>query len=284
MKIQLTALLLLLGTAEAFSGITRPDWLGESITRVGWQPTTKKTVYIFTRPDCGSCSGQLASLAYAQKQNPALDVRIIVQKNDASVREHLSGFNLKATILEDISGNALKAFLVKKIPATVWVDTNGSISAFYEGDLSSAETAKFASAFINNKKLPAFFAPGSVGSPAPELEGVEWKKSKNHLIIFHSANCHYCKEQLPHLLEFAKNNPKVAVWIVSSDSPQLFEQQFGGYANIRLLQDPKIYGSYRVQGTPTQILVDNTGVIRWRQSGFHATNYNPFVGKTIPLQ
>lgn len=168
----------------------------------------------------------------------------------------------------------------------------GRIEGFYEGTLTSAETRELGNALLAEQSLPRLTVPGGVGSPAAALPGVNWASSRNHLLIFHSATCVFCVEQLPHLLTFATENPNVAVWVIAPDRPEVLAEQFAGApANLKFVTDPEnpnltaqLAQSYRVPGTPTQILVSGQGLITWRGAGFEATTANPFLTGRLPLE
>lgn len=283
--------LLLGGTASAFEGTPRPEWIGQSVTAAQLPHSGRPTVYIFAQPDCASCSLQLGAISSLQQGRPDLQVTVVTEQNSAALREYLSGFSLDSTVYPDTAGTTLKALALKTIPAVLYVNRTGTIEGFYEGSLSNAETKELGSALLSGKSLPRLTVPGSIGSPAATLPGVQWQDSRNHLLIFHSVGCRFCLDQLPHLIKYAAAHPDVSVWVIAGDDMAALEQQFAGKTpNIKFVQDPqdkalasRLFATYRVQGTPTQLLVGADGLIKWRDSGFDAATRNPFAPGKLPL-
>lgn len=291
-KLLLLGALLLSGSALAFDGTPRTDWLGKSVTATTLPHSGQPTVYVFAQPDCAACSLQLGALSALQKSNPKLQITLVTEQNSAALKEYLSGFALTPTIYADTAGESIGALALKTIPAVMYVNAVGTVEGFYEGTLTNAETRELGGALIAGKPLPRLTVPGGVGSPAPALPGVDWAASKNNLLIFHSATCHFCLEELPYLLKYAAEHSEVAVWIVVPDDVEAVQKQFAGASkNVHVVQDAndkdagaKAFSAYRAQGTPTQVLVDAKGQIRWRDAGFDKTGLNPFEDGKLPLE
>ncbi|CAM4022956.1 redoxin family protein [Deinococcus frigens] len=291
-KLILLGALLLGGSALAFDGTPRTDCLGKPVKTTALPHSGQPTVYVFAQPDCAACSLQLGALSALQKSNPKLQITLVTEQNSAALREYLSGFALTPTVYADTAGESLKALALKTIPAVMYVNAAGTVEGFYEGTLTNAETRELGGALIAGKPLPRLTVPGGVGSLAPALPGVDWAGSKNNLLIFHSATCHFCEEELPYLLKYAKEHPEVAVWIVAPDGLEAVQKQFAEASkNVRVVQDAgdkdagaKLFTAYRAQGTPTQVLVDSTGRIKWRGAGFDKTGLNPFEAGKLPLE
>lgn len=249
-------------------------------------------MYVFAQPDCASCSLQLGALSALQKSNSRLQVTLVTEQNSVALREYLGGFALNPTVYADTAGKSIQALGLKTIPAVMYVNAAGVIEGFYEGTLTNAETRELGTALLAGKPVPRLTVPGGVGSPAPVLPGVDWASSRNHLLIFHSASCHFCTEELPHLLTYAGKNPNVAIWIIAPNDLEAVKKQFAAApANLRIVHDDsdkeagaKLFNAYRAQGTPTQILVNSAGTIKWRGSGFDAEQVNPFQTGKLPLE
>lgn len=291
-KFVLLGVCLASSSALAFNGTPRLDWLNKSVKAASLPHNGRPTVYVFAQPDCASCSLQLGALSALQKTNPKLQITLVTEQNSMALREYLAGFTLTPTIHADTAGKSIQTLGLKTIPAVMYVNTVGVIQGFYEGTLTNAETRQLGTALLAGKSVPRLTVAGGVGSPAPALPGVTWASSKNHLLIFHSANCRFCTDELPHLLKYARKNPKVAVWIIVPDDLQAVKKQFAGSpTNIRIVQDVKdkdfgvkLLGMYRAQGTPTQILVNSAGKIKWRGAGFNVSGANPFQAGRLPLE
>ena len=227
-----------------------------------------------------------------QKTNPKLKVTLVTEQNSPALREYLSGFALASTVYADTAGNSVAALALRSIPAVLYVNSRGTIEGFYEGTLTNVETRSLGTALLAAKTLPRLTVPGGVGSPAAAVPGVTWGSSKNHLLIFHSATCRFCTEELPHLLAYARANPKVAVWIVASNDLDAVKKQFANApSNLKIVESAadkdagtKLFNAYRAEGTPTQILVNGKGNITWRGAGFSVQGANPFEAGKLPLE
>lgn len=285
-------LLIVYGQASAFEGVSRLEWLGKSIQSTALPHKKKATVYVYAQPDCASCSLQLGALSALQKANPQLDVVLITERNNAEFQNYLSGFALRSVIYADTEGKSLKTLKIKYIPSIIYVNKSGIIEGFYEGTLTNAETQALGQALIAGKSVPKLSTPGAVGALAPNLPNVKWSASKNHLVVFHSVSCQFCTEQVPYLVKYAKEHPNVAVWIVIPGQVEAVRRQFTDASkNLNIISDDvekgvtlQLYNSYRAQGTPTQILINQKGLITWRGAGFDAKLNNPFENGKLPLE
>lgn len=289
--------LLLLGSmlssaALAFSGTPHPEWIGKNVSLTSLPHTGRPTVYVFAQPDCAACSLQIGALSGLQKSNPTLRVTLVTEQNSTALREYLSGFSLKPTIYADTAGRSLQILKLKSIPAVMYVNAAGTVQGFYEGTLTNDETRMLGTALLAGKPVPRLTVPGGVGSSAIPIPGVDWAKNTNHLLIFHSATCHFCIEELPYLLKYARENPSLAIWIIAPDNIEAVKKQFSeSPANVHIVEDSKdkdvgmkLFSSYATQGTPTQILINNLGEIVWRGEGFNVDNANPFDPGKLPLK
>lgn len=279
-------------SALALDGKPRNEWVGRDQKETKLASKTGSAVYIFATPDCGSCASQLALLSSFQSLNPKLKVFIVTQSNDEKFKEFTSGFNLKFNVIEDKSGEVVTGFGVSMLPSIIFSDNNNKLAGFYEGQLSKAELFELSAQLIANKPLTKITIPGAVGSEAPAIKNVIWSQNKNNLIIFHSSTCHYCSLELPHLIAFAKENANVKVYVVATDDYDAVKKQFDGASeNIVIVGEPgssslgqSIGNAYRISGTPTQVLVNEDGVITWRGEGFDVETANIFKKDALPLR
>lgn len=215
---------------------------------------------------------------------------IVSEQNSATLRDYLSGFNIDAPIYPDIEGSIVKTLNLKTIPAAIYVNVKGKIEGFYEGTLTQAETKQLTAALASGKSVPRLTVAGGVGSPAIDIANIQWKDNKNNLLIFHSTSCRFCEEELPYLLKYAEENPSISITVIARGPSEEADKQFAkAPKNVKIIGETKkvdissIATKYRVNGTPTQILVNDKGVITWRAEGFDAKGHNPFLGNSIPL-
>jgi len=132
--------------------------------------------------------------------------------------------------------------------------------------------------------LPASAYALDVGDPAPPFEGQttagekivsDAMKGKNALfLIFWATWCPVCKTEIPRLKEIhatyaPKGMPLIAINTGVNDSPKKVQK----YLESHEISYPVIFDEgnritklYGVQGTPTVIIVDKGGIVRYRSA------------------
>ncbi len=116
--------------------------------------------------------------------------------------------------------------------------------------------------------------PLAIGTPAPEfmLKNSEGKEvslatmnpNKKKILVFSSPDCHYCTEYYPELDKFTKANSDVAVVVIQAASTPESNKQLitnNEYTFNVLAGDQTVALSYRIQGTPTTIILDENNMI-----------------------
>jgi thiol-disulfide isomerase/thioredoxin len=105
-------------------------------------------------------------------------------------------------------------------------------------------------------------------SKLPELDGVR------HMLFFWATWCAPCKASIPQLLEWSHKTgvPVIAISDEDEDTIKKFlstwTEAFPGLVASDELR--QAYNSFAVSGTPTFVLIDATGKIEWRRTGFSA--------------
>ncbi|MBI3585160.1 MAG: TlpA family protein disulfide reductase [Nitrospinae bacterium] len=133
-----------------------------------------------------------------------------------------------------------------------------------------------------------FFAPYShateIGNPAPDfslktLNGEDIRlsdyKGKNPVyIIFWATWCPACKEEIPKLKEIysqfqSKGLTMLAINVGINDSAKkaaLYKEKHNLPYPVLFDNDSLVTKLYNVMGTPTMIVIDKSGIIRYRSS------------------
>jgi thiol-disulfide isomerase/thioredoxin len=129
-------------------------------------------------------------------------------------------------------------------------------------------------------ELPALPGPPKVGSAAPVLSLETYRgpaiaeASGPRLLFFWATWCGPCKQSLPELLAFAQERG-VPIIAITDELPEQLDEFFRGFDAAfpaTIVSDPlrASFLSYGVSGTPTFVLVDESGVIRHYQRGYSA--------------
>ncbi len=131
----------------------------------------------------------------------------------------------------------------------------------------------------------AFIRAGHRSSPLPAVplkrsidpigrqvfvEGIDWSKSEQTMVLFLSTQCGYCKKSEPfyHRLNGEPRDPQAARLIAVFPQPNQNGKEYLEQAHIvvdDLRQRPAT--DLRVRGTPTLVLVDRNGIVRNKWEG-----------------
>jgi thiol-disulfide isomerase/thioredoxin len=130
-------------------------------------------------------------------------------------------------------------------------------------------------------ELPRLPAPPGVGDDAPVLPALMHLSDadvepqlagRRHLLFFWATWCGPCKASVPELLAWSEST-QVPILAVSDEYvPKIrrfLEQRAEPFPDLVASDEGRLsYVSYGVSGTPTFILIDETGKIEWRQVGY----------------
>ncbi len=131
-------------------------------------------------------------------------------------------------------------------------------------------------------QLPALPGPPQIGSMAPELEldylpGVRPPEpGQPRLLFFWASWCGPCKDALPEVLAYAKDE-KLPVVAITDEHPETIQKFLQTHPSLRLEivaidQRRNHFQKYGVSGTPTIVLVDAKGYVRHYQTGYSLEN------------
>jgi len=129
-------------------------------------------------------------------------------------------------------------------------------------------------------KMPELPGPPKVGSAAPPLNLEPFRGDRTfasgrpHLLFFWATWCTPCKFSLPEVMAFAaaRNVEVVAITDEAADTLKGFFNQFKQPFPQTVAIDPfrVTFQAYGVSGTPTFVLVDADGVVRYYNTGYNA--------------
>jgi thiol-disulfide isomerase/thioredoxin len=128
---------------------------------------------------------------------------------------------------------------------------------------------------------PATAAPLRIGAPAPTLPGsvksarteqLPDLQSRAHLRVFWATWCGFCKAALPEVMAFAEARGLPVLAITDEDEATVSKflaartQPF--FELIGLDSFRQAFISHGITGTPTTVLVDESGIVRYVQRGY----------------
>jgi hypothetical protein len=252
-----------------------PEWVGKPLSNAGLEKYQDGQAQIYTvlQPNCASCALQLTNLVSLHARHPSLDIYLITERNSPALKQFLAAYTFTPQLIFDPAGSIIQALGLKSIPATLFVNAKGTIEGYYEGVLSSAELLNLGSALASGQPVPQLTVPGNPGAQP----GVSWSGSPNNLLVFVQLTCPHCIDEVPELVTYAQGHPKLAVWLIALNQAKEVTAQYakaGAPDNVQVIGSEdaalgsKLFAAYDVSGTPTQILVDSSGLIRWRNVGY----------------
>jgi hypothetical protein len=101
-----------------------------------------------------------------------------------------------------------------------------------------------------------------------ELQGVNWSANRSTLVLALSTTCHFCSESAPFYQRLLDRAPKTVHLMAifpqgQSDGPSYLKSLAVNITDVH----QSSFGSLHVRGTPTLLLVDQTGVVRKAWTG-----------------
>lgn len=115
-------------------------------------------------------------------------------------------------------------------------------------------------------------APSQEQAPSFRLAGLDGKEVAAEklwdggpvLLVFMTTWCHACKAEVPRLNEIAKTHAVVA--IATGDTKEAVERcrATTGMTYPVLLDDGAVAKAYAIQASPTCVLVDKGGIVKYR--------------------
>ena len=113
--------------------------------------------------------------------------------------------------------------------------------------------------------LPATLRSGR-GGELPDLRG------RAHLLFFWATWCTFCKDAVPEVMAFAVARG-IPVLAITDENQATVSKFLDGWTPpffdvVALDSSRKTFISHAVSGTPTMVLVDEEGIVRYRQVGY----------------
>lgn len=100
-----------------------------------------------------------------------------------------------------------------------------------------------------------------VSAPTVSSLDIDWRRSKQTLLLAVSSTCHFCTESAPFYKQLAKehgNTRLIAVLPQSIDQGERYLEELGvGVDGVKQVT----LSSINIKGTPTLILVDSDGLV-----------------------
>jgi thiol-disulfide isomerase/thioredoxin len=136
-------------------------------------------------------------------------------------------------------------------------------------------------------EMPELPGPPKLGSPAPAFELEPYRgeatvrAGTSSLLFFWATWCTPCKFALPEVMRIGRerNIPVIAITDEKAETLNAFFAEFDGAFPHRVAIDPyrTAFQAFGVSGTPTFVLVDGDGIVRYYETGFNAQ-----VGLSLP--
>lgn len=123
-----------------------------------------------------------------------------------------------------------------------------------------------------------------IGQRLP-VNDVDWKARHRTLVFILSTGCHFCSESASFYAELLKNQPQgdwqaLAIFPQPSELATLYMRKNGyDIPNMRQVD----LSALEIAGTPTLLLVDNTGVIRQQWIGKLSSKYEDDVARHLGI-
>jgi len=244
-----------------------------------FQALGQPTLYVFSLPGCRNCAEQSIYAGLAAQKFPRLRVVFVTTASQDNVLSSVlgaksAGSNKPRWIL-DPRGKMFSTLDFGQLPATALVDGKNVIRGLYEGLVSDKELLELSGSLVSRKTPRQMTVKGGVGDRAVSIAGMDWKAAKNNLLIFHSSTCEPCAREIPTLLELARAQPKLAVWIAGGRDIEATRKQFAGApTNLKIVPIKREHAeAFRVSGTPSQVLISSSGLIRWKNEGYSSQTF-----------
>ncbi len=146
--------------------------------------------------------------------------------------------------------------------------------------LSTMPTSLSASQVNEGQPAPLFVLPHLSDNPTPPVFSLAAHAGKVVALDFWATWCAPCKKALPHWAELSKLYPDLVVVAINLDSKKVNALR---YLKVRPLPFPALYDAdqavatqYGVAGMPSALLIDKSGVIRYRHDGYTGSGLKLF--------
>jgi peroxiredoxin/uncharacterized membrane protein YphA (DoxX/SURF4 family) len=251
-----------------------PDVNGKQVEFEHLLMQTKPLLFFYVSPTCEPCKALLPEIDVWQSdlKNKVNFVFI----SEGSPKENIEKFGKERTVLLQKDREVTSKFLAKWTPTAFLVQTDGTIaSRLAAGDIAIRELVNQIKvqetvSFVANEGVANQLKP-LIGEELPpfsllNLDGqtVEPHKligSKNVLTFF-SLNCSFCKKMVEEIKDWekikGKDEPNL---VIMSDGEIDAHKELGLRSTILIDKGNTISNKLGMNGTPSAILVDETGKI-----------------------
>ena len=265
-----------------------PDLNGEMVSLESLLAKGKPIFLLFTSPICDPCEAMMPEVGqWIRDYSNEMEFVVISQGSADVNRAKLSEHGISPVLLQK-EHEVADAFLVRGTPSAVILRIDGSIySPLAEGDAAIralVEEETRPPVFEQSVEMPKVNVLGqpnetvfaAVGAPAPDVtlpdpDGNIIKLSdflgNPTLLIFWNTGCSYCEAMLRDLKAMENKPPKGApqLLFISAGPPSDIKKQ-GLRAPVMREDTFAIASLFKVQGTPSAILIDENGIITGKPS------------------
>ena len=271
--------------------LTLPPLALESLSSS--EPVTTETLnasrvllaFILPMPECPGCAELVDLLSVLSLAAPGAEFVIITQEDNEDLQStlqpllqslHTDQPQAKVSVAVDDDLRLARLLRVQQVP-TFFLLEEGSLVKRYDWPLQLEGFQQEVEQWLWGTLLPHSPLAVEAGTPAPEFSLMNEadqlislsQLAKPLLLGFYTVDCDPSQRLLGPLMDFSLLHA-LPVYLIVLDSPSALRSSMPEGLPLPTLFDPewKSADIFGLQATPTLILLDREGVIRWIQIGY----------------